>query len=108
MDETTAALTEKEIQLLFDTIREIKKLGVTVIFISHRLGEVKQIADAITILRDGEVVGSGKMNDMDMADMIQAMAGKDIEDRYPKIKLSWAAVLRVENLNYESCCKILI
>ena len=103
MDETTAALTEKEIQLLFDTIREIKKLGVTVIFISHRLGEVKQIADAVTILRDGEVVGSGKMNDMDMADMIQAMAGKDIEDRYPKIKVKLGGeVLRVENLNYES------
>lgn len=103
MDETTAALTEKEIQLLFDTIREIKKLGVTVIFISHRLGEVKHIADAVTILRDGEVVGSGKMNDMDMADMIQAMAGKDIEDRYPKIKVKLGGeVLRVENLNYES------
>ena len=57
----------------------------------------------LPFLRDGEVVGSGKMNDMDMADMIQAMAGKDSEDRYPKIKVKLGGeVLRVENLNYES------
>ncbi|HHY81326.1 MAG TPA: sugar ABC transporter ATP-binding protein [Clostridiales bacterium] len=102
MDETTSALTEKEIQMLFETIREIKKLGVTVIYITHRLGEVKQIADAVTVLRDGKVVCSSNADKMNMNEIVQVMAGRKIEDRYPKIKVKMGGeVLRVQNLNYE-------
>lgn len=101
MDETTAALTESEIQTLFEAIREIKKLGVTVIYISHRLEEIAQIADTVTVLRDGRVVRSCSIDQVDMKDIIQVMAGKEIKDRYPKIRTKLGKdILRVNNLSY--------
>lgn len=106
MDETTDALTENEIKLLFDAIREIKKLGVSVIFISHRLEEVKQIADAVTVLRDGKLIRTCGINEVDIDEIVKVMAGKDLVDRYPKInaKISGEA-LRIENLSYSGILK---
>lgn len=101
MDEPTAALTEQEIELLFNVIRDIKKLGVTIIYISHRLEEIKKIADIVTVIRDGELIQTCNINEVDINKIIKVMAGKELEDRYPKLKVKIGKeVLRVEKLGF--------
>ncbi|MDI9933767.1 sugar ABC transporter ATP-binding protein [Rhodococcus sp. IEGM 1354] len=85
LDEPTAALTESEIDVLFDRIKLFRDQGVLVIYISHRLKEIARIADKITVMRDGRVVKNGvTARDLDSAAIIKAMVGKDIENLYPK------------------------
>ncbi|HBF37570.1 MAG TPA: sugar ABC transporter ATP-binding protein, partial [Firmicutes bacterium] len=101
MDEPTAALTESEIVLLFRAIREVKKLGVIIIFISHHLEEVIEIADSITVLRDGSVIKTDSIEKMNLSHIVKMMAGKEVEDSYPKfVKKAGAEILRVENLAF--------
>jgi ribose transport system ATP-binding protein len=101
MDEPTAALTENEIAILFNVIREIKKMGVAVIYISHRLEEIRQIADRVTVIRDGELVQTTGIENIDMNSIVRVMAGKEVEDRYPKLKVKTGKeLLHVENLSY--------
>lgn len=87
MDEPTSALTEKETDKLFKAVTDIKNLGVAVVYISHRLEEVKRIADVVTVIRDGELINSSDISEIDINKLVMAMAGKEIEDRYPKLKL---------------------
>ncbi|HHW00410.1 MAG TPA: sugar ABC transporter ATP-binding protein [Clostridiaceae bacterium] len=102
MDEPTAAFTEQEIELLFNVIQDMKKLGIAIIYISHRLNEVKRIAEKVTVLRDGEVIETYEVSDVDLHKIIKAMAGKEICDRYPKLKIRHGKeLLRVNNLSYE-------
>jgi len=106
MDEPTSALTEREIDLLFKVIREVKKIGITVIFISHRLDEVTRIADSLTILRDGKVVETISAENADINHIVKMMAGKEVEDRYPKLNVRLGKeVLKVEKLVYETRIK---
>ncbi|AYO30134.1 sugar ABC transporter ATP-binding protein [Biomaibacter acetigenes] len=106
MDEPTTALTERETCQLFEVIRDVKKLGVTVIFISHRLDEVTKIADSLTILRDGKVVETGIAQNLDLNHIVKMMAGKEVEDRYPKLNVKLGKeVLKVENLGYNDRIK---
>ncbi|WP_241674735.1 sugar ABC transporter ATP-binding protein [Paenibacillus luteus] len=101
MDEPTAALTEQEIELLFKVIKDVKKLGVSIIYISHRIEEIQQIADKVTVLRDGEVTQSALSSELDMTALIQAMVGRQLEDRYPKLKVKHGKeALRVEKLGF--------
>lgn len=101
MDEPTAALTEHEIESLFKVIREIKKLGVTIIYISHRLEEIKKIADIVTVIRDGEVIKTCNIEEVDINEIVKVMVGKDLEDRYPKLKVKIGREqLRIENLGF--------
>ena len=83
MDEPTSALTEAESEKLFGFIRNLKKNGITVIIITHKLGEVFKIADRVTILRDGKYVGMKNVSDIDRNEMISMMAGRDIKKIYP-------------------------
>lgn len=102
MDEPTAALTENEIVMLFKVIREVKKMGVAVIYISHRLEEIKQIADMVTVIRDGELIQTSSIDDIDIDSIIRVMAGKEVDDRYPKLKVKQGKeLLNVENLSYD-------
>lgn len=102
MDEPTAALTEQEIEVLFRTIRDIKKLGVAIIYISHRIEEIKRIADVVTVLRDGELIQTCSVDDVDINQIVKAMVGRKLDDRYPKLKVKLGEVLlKVENLEYE-------
>lgn len=102
MDEPTAALTENEIAMLFKVIREVKKMGVAVIYISHRLEEIKQIADMVTVIRDGELIQTSSIDDIDIDSIIRVMAGKEVDDRYPKLKVKQGKeLLNVENLSYD-------
>lgn len=87
LDEPTAAISEHEAQRLFSIIREIKKKDVSVIFISHRLDEIYEIADSVTILRDGNLITSGKISDFSKDDIVKHMVGREITDMYPKYNI---------------------
>jgi rhamnose transport system ATP-binding protein len=83
MDEPTASLTQKEQVLLFKIVRDLRRSGVGVIYISHRLEEIFELADRVTILRDGESVGTHAVEGMTEARMIQHMIGREMSSIYP-------------------------
>ena len=84
MDEPSAALTPKEVDRLFAIIRDLKTKGIGVIYISHRLDEVFEVADRITVLRDGEHAGDAFVSEIDRARLIEMMVGREIENEFPK------------------------
>lgn len=102
MDEPTAALTESEIEDLFRFIRELKKQGVGVVYISHRMDELKKISDRITVMRDGQYVNTVMTADTTIDQIIQMMVGRVIYEE-PKTESTVPAgapvVLRVKNLS---------
>lgn len=84
MDEPSAALTPREVEHLFDIIRDLKSKGIGVIYISHRLDEVFEIADRVTVLRDGQHVGDALVREIDRQTMIEMMVGREIKREFPK------------------------
>lgn len=78
MDEPTAALSEQEIEMLFCTIKDLTAHGVSIIYISHRLQELKVVGDRITILRDGMTVGTRDLSDITMDEMVHMMVGRAV------------------------------
>jgi inositol transport system ATP-binding protein len=100
MDEPTSAITLKEVEKLFVKIRELKARGVSVIYISHKLDEIFQIADEITVLRDGTVVESHPKEELDIERIISLMVGRKLTNTYPKEQVEIGEdLLQVENLN---------
>jgi rhamnose transport system ATP-binding protein len=83
MDEPTASLTQKEQHLLFSIVRDLRASGVGVIYISHRLEEIFALADRVTVLRDGESVGTHKVDDINEASLIKLMVGREVSHLYP-------------------------
>ena len=100
MDEPTSSLTTKEIQILFNIIRTLKEKGVSVIFISHRLDEIFEISDRITIMRDGEYVDTKDTKDITRSELIAKMIGREMSKQFPdrNVKIG-EELLRVENLS---------
>ncbi len=84
LDEPTAALTESETRNLFGIIRGLRARGVGIVYISHRLEELFEIADRVTVLRDGEVIGTRAMTDVDRPAMIRMMVGRELSAVFPK------------------------
>jgi rhamnose transport system ATP-binding protein len=84
MDEPTASLSDKEVDNLFRVIRELRGQGVGIIYISHRLEELPLIADRVTALRDGELVGTRPMAEVSRADLIRMMVGRELSVVFPK------------------------
>ena len=84
LDEPSAALSPREVDGLFDVIRELKSQGLGMIYVSHRLNEVMQIADRVTVLRDGEHVATKPIGDVTRNSIIEMMVGRDIEHEFPK------------------------
>src|SRR5215218_978074 len=84
LDEPTAALTESEVETLFTILRSLKAQGVGMIYISHKLGEVFEMSDRITVLRDGKTVGTHNTADMTREKVIAAMVGREVGDIFPK------------------------
>ncbi len=106
MDEPTSALTEQEIQKLFITIRRLKKRGVSIIYISHRLEELFEIGDRVTVLRDGRYVGTHRISQVTKADLVQMMVARELTEQYPKqVAQIGEEVLRVEDLNVNGTLK---
>jgi len=83
LDEPTAALTDQEIELLFTQIQRLKKQGVCIIYISHRMEEIKQISDRVTVLRDGIYRGTREAFELDMDAIIHLMVGRDLGEVHP-------------------------
>ena len=84
MDEPTASLSEKEVDNLFRVIRELRSEGVGIIYISHRLEELPKVADRVTALRDGTLVGTQPMGSVNRSDLIRMMVGREISAVFPK------------------------
>ena len=84
LDEPTAVLTQQESQVLFELIDRFRQDGVAIVFISHKLDEIKQIADVITVLRDGELVGSYSAADLSKDDMARLMVGRELNSLFWK------------------------
>lgn len=99
MDEPTSSLTDSEVKELFRLIRDLKARGLAVIYISHRLEELDEIADRVTILRDGKAVYSGQWGEISTDEVIKHMAGRELKEIFPPRKATiGAAKLRVSNL----------
>ncbi|WP_328591365.1 sugar ABC transporter ATP-binding protein [Brevibacillus migulae] len=100
LDEPTAALTDREIEKLFEVIAALKAKGVGMIYISHRMEEIFQISDRITVLRDGKYIGTRNTKETDMDELVRMMVGRDINDRFPKIEITPGEErLRVESMS---------
>lgn len=100
MDEPTSAISDREVEDLFKIIAELKKKGCAVLYISHKMEELDQIADDVTVLRDGKYIGSWPKSELTSSKIISLMVGRDISNRYPKedIKLG-ETILEVKNLS---------
>lgn len=99
MDEPTSAISASEVKLLFEKIKELKKRNITIIYITHRLDEIFEVADEVTVLRDGKYVGSEKVADIERKQIISMMIGRELEDLYPKSKVEIGeTLLEVKNL----------
>jgi len=100
LDEPTSSLTRQEIDQLFHQIDQLKSRGVGVIYISHRLEEVFQLGDRVTVLRDGQKVGTWDVSEIDMNSLISAMVGREINNLFPRdFGEPGDVMLRVENLS---------
>lgn len=84
MDEPTSSISNKEVRVLFDTIRKLRAQGISFLYISHKMEEIFEIADDITIIRDGKSVASGSVGDFTEEAIIAHMVGRPIENIYPK------------------------
>lgn len=87
LDEPTASLSDREVENLFRVIRELKSQDVGMIYISHRLEELPQIADRVTVLRDGNFVATKPMSEVDRAELIRLMVGRSLDAVFPKIEV---------------------
>lgn len=100
MDEPSAALTENELKNLFAVIRRLKAEGVGIIYISHRLEEIFEIGDRLTVLRDGKFIHSCNVAESDRRSLVRWMVGRELEQEYPKVELQRGdEILRVESIN---------
>ena len=104
-DEPTAVLGGKEVSLLFDIIRRLKTQGVAVVFVSHRIDEVFEIADTVSVLKDGRLVGTEPTSELTHGDLVSMMIGRQLADIYPPKKqteFSTDLVLDVRNIKADA------
>lgn len=106
MDEPTTALTDVETKNLFTVINKLKEKGIAVIYISHRMDEIFEICDEITVLRDGKHVGDVKTNDVTKDELITMMVGRKLEEQYPYRKVeATKTILKVKDLSLKGFVK---
>lgn len=103
MDEPTAALSDKEINNLFQIIRRLKENGVAIVYISHRMEEIFKISDKITVMRDGLSIDTKKTQDTTMDEVVKKMVGRELADYYPEKQAQIGEVVfEVKNLTAAS------
>jgi ribose transport system ATP-binding protein len=103
LDEPTAALTDREIEHLFEIIQELKRQGVGIIYISHRLEEIQVIGDRVTVLRDGQYVGTRDVADTNVDELISMIVGEEIKEKFPKEPVPLGEeLMRVEGLSSDN------
>ncbi|MGN7869080.1 sugar ABC transporter ATP-binding protein [Paracoccus sp. 22332] len=99
MDEPTSAITETEVEHLFDIIRDVKARGVAIVYITHKMNELFEIADEFSVFRDGKYVGTHASADVTRDDIIRMMVGREITEMFPKEEAEIGdVILSVENL----------
>jgi ribose transport system ATP-binding protein len=99
LDEPTSSLTRQDVQRLFDIIDRLKKQGKAIVYISHFIEEVKQVADKLTVMRDGRVVGGGDVAGISTDEIIKMMVGRQVDELYPRTaRKPGEVVLEVEDL----------
>jgi len=102
LDEPTAALTDAEVETLFGILNKLRARGVGMIYISHKLGEVFRISDRITVLRDGRTVGTNATSELDEAQVIARMVGREVGDIFPAVDHEQGEVVfAVQDLSVE-------
>jgi methyl-galactoside transport system ATP-binding protein len=98
MDEPTSSLTENEVAHLFDIIRDLRSKGVAIIYISHKMEEIFRVADVVTVMRDGRMIGTYPVSEMNGDKLISLMVGRDTTHRFPPVESSIGDVcLEVRN-----------
>jgi ribose transport system ATP-binding protein len=106
LDEPTATLAEREIEGLFEVIREMASRGIAILYISHRLDEIFRIADRVTVMRDGKVVETKPTSELTEEELVNLMVGREIGNLYPKPEAEIGEVLlRVEGISREGVLK---
>ncbi|HUV15103.1 MAG TPA: sugar ABC transporter ATP-binding protein [Pelolinea sp.] len=100
LDEPTSALAQNEVENLFDAVRALRNQGVIVIYISHKLQELPQIADTVSVLRDGKLIGTRQMNDVTQKEIIHMMFGEvKIRQRPNDLRIQDEAIMEVKGLS---------
>ncbi len=103
MDEPSASLSRREIEHLMVIVRQLRDEGKGIIFISHKFDEIFEIADRYTVLRDGELVGDGKIADVSQDDLVKMMVGRSLDEVFPKVKVPIGdVVLAVDGLTHDT------
>jgi len=106
MDEPTSALTPKEIKFLFDVLRKLKTLDIGILYVTHKLEEVFELCDRVTVLRDGKLISSNNINETNTDEVVKDMVGRSIKTLFPRTHTGKGnVVLRVENLSTEKKLK---
>lgn len=103
LDEPTAALSVTESELLFKILKNLKEQGNSIVFISHKLDEVLNISDRISVLRDGKNAGSDIVKNWDRQKLVQALVGRDLTEMFPYLSVKHGGkILEIENLSVEN------
>lgn len=100
LDEPTSSLTDNEVKMLFDIIAVLKTEGVGIVYISHKMEEIFEISDEVTVLRDGNFIGTESIEDLTMEKIVNMMVGRDLEERFPpKTNVPGEVHMSVKNLS---------
>ncbi|MCP4711828.1 MAG: sugar ABC transporter ATP-binding protein [Planctomycetes bacterium] len=100
LDEPTSSLTQKDVQQLFALIKQLRNQGLAIVYISHFLEEIRQVADRVSILRDGKTVGEDNLKDITNDEIIALMVGRQVKDLYPRSpRTAGEVALEVKNLS---------
>lgn len=100
MDEPTSALSDNEIRQLFEAIRGLKRQGVGIVYISHRLEELREIGDRVTVLRDGRCIATHAVDEVSLKQLIREMANRDLDEHFPRRRRHpGEELLRVKDLS---------
>lgn len=100
LDEPTSSLTEKEVKKLFEIVRNLKKEGVSFVYISHKMDEIFEICDEVSVLRDGNMILTKATNETSMGELIAAMVGRSLDNRFPPIdNVPGETILELDNLS---------
>lgn len=107
LDEPTSSLTAPEVEKLFKMMRQLKAQGISLIYISHKMDEILEICDEISVLRDGNLVMTKDSKDTDMNELIAAMVGRSLDNRFPPVDNEpGETVFSVQNLSTKYAPKL--
>lgn len=99
LDEPTTALTANEVHYLNDIVRKLKEKGMAIVIVNHKLNEIYEIAETLTVIRNGEMIADGNIEDFSRARFVKALTGRDIVDKNYRPESSTEEILKVENLS---------